>query len=511
MTTIDSPGDKLNRRHLLRGVASLAAFSMMPGCSYKANSRDATSSGSSTPVSPAPFVHGSLTVDSSPIGAIPPRFIGLSYEKLAMTYGYFHPSNHNLIAMFRLLGAGVLRIGGGSVDQLLWTTNATGNHAQITSADIKALAGFLQATGWLCLYGVNLITSTPALAAEEVAAAVSALGGNLFGIELGNEPDEYGVTQGFLAGDWNYQDFVALWNSFHSAIVQVAPNVAFTGPATGGGNHITSWTLPFDQAVMPSKLTLLTQHYYRASGASPTSTASFLISPDTQLVGDLAILNAGAQQLGLPYRVSECNSFYNGGAPGVSNSYASSLWVIDFLFDSALGGASGVNMHGGGNAPGYTPIADDSGAVIEARPEYYGLLLFSLVGPGALLASQLSAGSVDSTAYAVKVANGDLNLVVVNKDTVQTLTLTIETGNNIRMATMQIMTGSSLAALSGVTIQGATVNSDGSFAPATPGVLTSAGAQTTCSIPPLSAGLITISFEIGAVRKQTGDDRGSDS
>jgi hypothetical protein len=170
MTTIDSPGDKLNRRHLLRGAASLAAFSMMPGCSYKANSHDATSSGGSTPVSPAPFVHGSLTVDSSPIGAIPPRFIGLSYEKLAMTYGYFHPSNHNLIAMFRLLGAGVLRIGGGSVDQILWTTNATGNHAQITSADIKALAGFLQATGWLCLYGVNLITSTPALAAEEVAA-----------------------------------------------------------------------------------------------------------------------------------------------------------------------------------------------------------------------------------------------------------------------------------------------------------------------------------------------------
>jgi hypothetical protein len=168
-------------------------------------------------------------------------------------------------------------------------------------------------------------------------------------------------------------------------------------------------------------------------------------------------------------------------------------------------------MHGGGNGPGYTPIADDSGAVIEARPEYYGLLLFSLVGPGTLLTSQLSAGSVAATAYAVKAANGNLNLVVVNKDTVQTLTLTVETEQNIQTATMQIMTGPSLAALSGVTIQGATVNSDGSFAPATPGVLTSTGAQTTCSIPALSAGLITIIFEIGAVRRRTGDDRGSDS
>ena len=127
-------------------------------------------------------------------------------------------------------------------------------------------------------------------------------------------------------------------------------------------------------------------------------------------------MNAGAQQLGIPYRISECNSFNGGGAAGVSNSYASSLWLIDFLFDAALGGATGVNMHGGGQAPGYTPIADDSGAVIEARPEYYGLLFFSLAGAGTLLQTQLSAGSVDVTAYAVKTASGGLNLILVNKD-----------------------------------------------------------------------------------------------
>ena len=135
---------------------------------------------------------------------------------------------------------------------------------------------------------------------------------------------------------------------FRSAILQSAPHVPITGPATGGGNHISTWTLAFGQAVTPAELTLLTQHYYRASGASAISTASFLISPDTQLTTELAILQAGAQQLGIPYRISECNSFSNGGAAGVSNSYASSLWVIDFLFDAALGGGTGVNMHGGG-------------------------------------------------------------------------------------------------------------------------------------------------------------------
>src|SRR6202012_1484344 len=149
----------------------------------------------------------------------------------------------------------------------------------------------------------------------------------------------------YFAGNWTFQDFIERWDLFHSAILQAAPHVPVTGPAAGGGNHISTWTLPFAQTVTPSELTLLTQHYYRASGASPTSTASFLISPDAQLTMDLELLKAGAQQLGIPHRISECNSFSNGGAAGVSNSYASSLWGIGFFFDLGLGGGTGVNMH----------------------------------------------------------------------------------------------------------------------------------------------------------------------
>ncbi len=418
--------------------------------------------------------------------------MGLSYEKLAITYGYFHPSNHNLIAMFRRLGSGVLRLGGGSVDQLLWTSGSTGTHAQVSSTNIRNLAGFLQATGWLCLYGVNLATSTPALAAEEGGFAVTALGSNLLGIEFGNEPDEYGVPGKFFAGNWSFQQFLSRWYLFRAAVLQEAPHVPITGPATGGGNNISTWTLPFGRDVTPGELTLLTQHYYRAGGGSSIATAAFLISPDTQLTGELATLKAGSQQLGISYRISECNSFSGGGAAGVSNSYASSLWVIDFLFDVALGGSTGVNMHGGGQAPGYTPIADDSGGVIEARPEYYGLLLFALAGSGTLLQTQLSAGGDAVTAYALRTPSGGLNLILVNKDTSQTLTLTIQTSQSIRTATSQIMTGASLAATSGISIQGATVNQDGSFAPASPATLTVSGTRTTCSLPALSATLISI-------------------
>jgi hypothetical protein len=482
----------LSRRRLLEGAASWAALAFAQGCGYTSNYIYTPPSGSPLPVIPGPVAQASLTVTTTPSGTIPPRFMGLSYEKSAMTYSYFHESNQHLVGLFRRLGDGVLRIGGGSVDHVMWTPSSTGTHLQVTPVEIKALAGFLQATGWLCLYGVNLATSTPVLAAEEVAYAASVLGPNLLGIEIGNEPDEYGAAGNFFAGNWTFEDFLARWNMFRSAILQSAPQVAITGPAAGGGNHIATWTLPFGQATTAAEITLLTQHYYRASGYSPTATAAFLISPDPQLAGYLAMLNPGAEQLGIPYRISECNSFYNGGAVGVSNSYASSLWVIDFLFDVALGGATGVNMHGGGNAPGYTPIADNDGGVVEARPVYYGMLLFTLAGPGTLLETQLVAGTVDATAYAVRTASGGLNVVLVNKDSLQNLTLTIATNQNIQSATLQTMTGASLAATSGVTIQGATVNIAGGFTPAGADTLTPEGTRVTCFIPALTAVLISI-------------------
>jgi hypothetical protein len=70
------------------------------------------------------------------------------------------PPTTNLIALFRRLGDVLLRIGGGPVDQILWRTNEDGTHAQVTASNIKALAGFLQATGWPCF---TASTSLPPL------------------------------------------------------------------------------------------------------------------------------------------------------------------------------------------------------------------------------------------------------------------------------------------------------------------------------------------------------------
>jgi len=497
----------LTRRNIIQGAAAVAASSLLPGCN------SIISSGSSMPplysnpqpIPSGPLTLASLSVSSTTAGVIGSAFAGLSYEKNSLYMPRFTASNTNLIALFKRLGTSVLRIGGNSVDENVWTPNGAGQTAgQIAPSDVASFAAFVKATGWQCLYGVNLGgaatgATTPALAAEEVAYAAQQLGSSLLGIEIGNECDNYGYSGSYYAGNWSLAQFETLWGQFRTAILATTPGVAITGPASADPAHITTWTIPFGEAVTKSEITLLTQHYYRANGELPSSTAQYLITPDTTLTADLPKLQTGAQTIGIPYRISECNSYYNGGSDGVSDSYASSLWVIDFLFNCAQYSSSGVNLHGGGYGAGYTPIADNKGVIVDVRPEYYGILLFTLAGAGSLLTTQLSAGSLNATAYAVKSASGGLNLVIVNKDLTQNLQLTAQLPQSATWATLLSMnqlssgaTAPNLSATSGVTIQGATVNMDGSFAPASAYTLNPSGSQLECYVPALSAVLIQI-------------------
>ncbi len=512
----------LERRQTIQGALALAASSLLPGCgSSTTSSSSGSPGGGSSNSNPQPTPSGtvtsaSLSVTATSVGSIGADFAGLSYEKSTLYESpyLFTASNANLIALFKLIGPSVLRIGGNSVDRNVWTPSGAGQTAgQIAPSDVNALAAFVKATGWQCLYGINLggagpapytsgsliAATSPTLAAEEIAYVYQAFGSSLFGFEIGNECDLYGSSY-FSGATWNLSTFEALWTQFRTAIIAQTPAVAplCMGPADAGSE--SSWTVPFGQYATKNDISLLTQHYYRGNGQSAGSTAANLVTPDTALVSDLQTLNTGAKSVGIPYRISECNSYYNGGADGVSDAYCSSLWIIDFLFDCALNGSVGANFHGGGNSDGYTPIADSGGAVVEARPEYYGILLFTLAGQGTLYTTSLSGvGSLNISAYAVKTSSGALNIIVVNKDSAQNLQLTVQLPQSASSATLLEMTqltsgasGPSLSATSGVTIQSASVGANGSWVPGAAFTLSGSGTELTCYVPYLSAVLIQI-------------------
>lgn len=444
---------------------------------------------SNSPTMPSgPVTPVTVTVTDTAIGVIGPAFAGLSYEKAQMANPFFSPQNANAIGLFRLIKPSLLRIGGNSVDRTTWMPNGRGRTSgQVAPSDIDALAGFLSATGWQVLYGVNLAQSTPALAAAEVAYAVQALGSSLYGIEVGNEIDLYHGK--YFPSNWGFSDYLALWQSFVAAIRQQSPAVPLTGPVAA--SNVSGYVAPFAQEEGKNVI-LLSDHYYRANGQLPTSNIDLLISPDAHIVTQAKAMLAVSQSVDVPYRFAETNSFYNGGATNVSDSYASALWVIDHLFACASNGAQGINLHGGGNSGGYTPIADSNGAVVEARPEFYGVILFTLAGEGLLQQTIVNAGGINATAYAIKAASGALSIIINNKDQTQSLNVTIQLRQPASPARMIQMTCPSLSATTGVTIQGAAIEPNGAFSPGLATPLQASGSTVTCYVGPITAALILI-------------------
>jgi hypothetical protein len=430
----------------------------------------------------------------------------------------YDAANANMIACFKLINVGVLRFGDGSQD--VWTPNGVGRTAAQTSpVDVNYLNGFLKAVGCQCLYGVNLggygpnptgnspsnpttdgVATTPALAAAEAAYVSQTLGSSLYGIEIGNEPDGYINTFWYnQTPKYSVTTLESAWSTFQAAIAAQTPGIPITGPLCGTVLPvITQWTEPF-AAAEGSKLSMLTQHYYRGNGqSSPLPTVQQLVSyPDTQLTASfLTPLQTTASQIGKPYRLTECNSYYAGGATGVSDAYASALWVIDFMYTCAQYGCAGVNFHGGITL-NYTAITDNNGTVTGVRPLYYGMLMFALAGQGTLYSTTVSAGSLNLTAYAIKTAAG-LSIIINNKDTAINAQVSLSLPQVANTTSIMVMTqstsgaGPSLSALGGVTIQGSGVSATASFTPNTPYTVQAGSANLTVYVPYLSAILIQI-------------------
>jgi hypothetical protein len=303
-----TPSNDSSRRQLLKGIAAFSASVVLAGCNKSqmiSSSPVSVSAATGSQQTPSgPTSQAFLTVTANKAGSIGPGFTGLSYEKSAMCMPFFTAINTDLVGLFALLGPSELRVGGNSVDQYVWTPEGSGGTAnQIALADVDGLAAFLKDAGWQCIYGINLGgaakgTTTPDLAAAEVAYVAQKLGSSLIGIEIGNECDGYGAPGSYFANNWSLAQFETLWNQFRRAIVAAAPGVPVTGPASG--SNVAAWTVPFAQSATRKDLSLMTQHYYRGDGRSSTSTAANLITPDANLQKCLECSTPPASRLAFP-------------------------------------------------------------------------------------------------------------------------------------------------------------------------------------------------------------------
>lgn len=435
-----------------------------------------------------------LTILNHDTGRIAPGFVGLSYEKAILSTPLFSAANLPLVRLFRLLGPGLLRIGGNSVNETLWNPAGRGlTRGETAPADIERLAGFLRATGWRVIYGLNGTTSSPERSAQEAAFAAQALGTDLYDFEIGNEPDVY-PHNGLEARDFSFSDFLRLWNSYRRAILARVPDARFSGPAAAADYR--GYALPFARTER-KHIELLTQHYYRGNGRSvPPPTIGFLLKPDPRLkaMADALRRAASTNHIPLGYRIAEANSFYPGGVPGLSNTFGSALWVLQFAFTLAAAHAAGLNLHGGGDYSGYTPIANKpDGSILEARPEYYGLYLFSRLEGGKLLATRTSYPRAGVEAYAVERPHGKIAVLLLNTTRDANSEVTVRLPFSPVSGSMIRLRAPALDAVAGVTLGGAHLTSAGRWAPHPPRWLSLPAGYPSVRVPAASALLMILS------------------
>ncbi|HET6384903.1 MAG TPA: glycosyl hydrolase family 79 C-terminal domain-containing protein [Armatimonadota bacterium] len=468
----------MNRRDFLLGSA--ASWLMAKSAGYAAPA-----------VTPAP---GMAVVELGRRGpAIPSDFMGLSYESgMISNPGFFAADNHSLIGLIRRLGShGVIRIGGNSSEFTRWAPSigaaaapapAGRRFSVITPGDITRLAGFIHATGWRLLYGLNLGHGTPESAASEAAAVAAAVGDSLLAFQIGNEVDLFSHNH-LRAKTYGVADFLAEWKQYADAVRAKVPHAKFAGPDTA--SH-TDWvTAMADQA--PPDLVLLSRHYY---AGGPGMTAERLLGSLTRLKRTFAPLRKLSAETKLPYRITEGNSSYHGGQAGVGDTLVSALWGADFLFQLAQEHGAGMNFHGGAGGV-YTPIARVRDADYTARPLYYGLLLFAQAARGRLVPAQVDP-ALNVGFYAAQDRAGTLRVTVINRHVAQPAKLTVDSGKNHRTASAMYLTGPALDSKEGVTLGGAAVGPDGAWAPTATTPVKLDGARFPLEIPVGSAVVVTL-------------------
>ena len=453
-----------------RGRAARAGFS--PGSRSLERVGPSSSSATSTVT---------LRVEPAATGpAFAEGAVGLSIEAAELGTQDLSAADGTLVALMRLLGPGVLRIGGNSVDRSWWTGSNEPRPAWatnvVTPADLVALRGLLLATHWRAILGVDLGHFDPSRAANEAYVATRTLGSGLLGFEVGNEPDGYDDAQDALRpsgyGSLNYLLELA---TYTEAMRTEVPAMRLYGPDVATVDWLESVA-----ADNPISLAALTLHFYPTTygvassvcRAAPAPSALRLLSPQVRALENTELQAlAGAGRIAhRATRIDETNTTQLCNATGASETgpvFASALWALDWALRAAKSGASGINFHGwlGACAPAtFSPIClGSTGALAVARPEYYGLLAARQLEGGHFIPVKVvgQVAADDFAAYATR--HGDtVTLAVDNFASTGTVSVSLQVPGYARAA-QEALAAPSINSTDDVTLGGASLGETGGF------------------------------------------------
>lgn len=491
--TIFEKGKKYNYTVTLNSGTSTAAL----GATTITNWTDAPAGGTVNLNAP-PAANGqpvSVTINQTQPGyTIANNFMGLSYETkfINIDPAFLNASNTVLIQMINNLGGGVLRIGGSSSDGSIWAGKARGNGVNqdsLYTTDVDRLDAFAKAVNWPVIFGLNIKTYNPSLAAREAQYVANKLGNSLYALQFGNEPNLFGELRS-PGVTYDYNQFLSEWLVYRDSVRARVPNVPLAGPDISA-HQAKQWCVDMANS-QASNLKAITGHFYHAGPASdPSITYEKILSRSDIAVTYPTTLNTAAAANNLVYRMTECGSLFGGGKTGVSDVFASALWTLDFMWLMARNNCEGVNFHGSSGSA-YTPIAKTNGVMVP-RPGYYAMLAFKYAGTvgGRILPVTLSANNRNCTAYACLNNDGKTYVTLINKDP-ENISYTLNLSSTVSTMKLARLTAPSVTATGGVTFSGSSVQSDGSFTPGTPEQYNVGSSSVVVNVPARTAVVVTL-------------------
>lgn len=448
--------------------------------------------------SASPAQDVSVTVMNNGGADLAPAFLGLSYESSMLLpkdgHYYFDANDKALVNTFKTLGIKSLRVGASAVDDPRIPIPQ--------ERDIDALFDFARAAGVKVIYSFRLKNGNPADSARLASYIESRYGGLLDSFSIGNEPEEYLKT---------YADFYAAWKPQYDAILKAEPRAMIEGPSSNWSLYALNLARDLFAG---GHLSMATTHYYifgsgRTAEKDPAAARARFLTNANEADYDKCYASAGellAAQ-GAPYRIDEMNNCYNGGAKDASDTYASTLWALDWNHWWAAHHILGLNYHTGESVgrdgkfapPNYAVfLRRANGEGFEMRPLAYALLSFTEGAQGQAQEVEIAtAPKLDFNAYAYRTPNGSTIVTLINKSyrdhargALVSVRLPEGTGAGAWRRLDLMQKDQDVSAKTGVTVGGASIDTQGNWSGHWEKLPGGNPNQLSVEVPPASAAIL---------------------
>ncbi|WP_297206571.1 hypothetical protein [uncultured Pluralibacter sp.] len=431
----------IKRRTLLQGIlASPFIFS-----STKIFSQPLIGKGPVKPVT--------IRLNSSSHGnTIGSSITGLSYELAEIKNpDFFSEKNQSLISLINKLGRnGVLRIGGNTSDNAIYDEyNGTipeptikvavspKSNFHFTKEDLHRLKGFVDAIGWTLIFGINMKINCPKMGAVLAKDLQEIFSDRLLAIQIGNEPNNYRYIES--GRQFDFDTWYRLQRVYVAEIEKVA-SLPVAAPDTGAN---TDWLKRYYE--LQKNTPFVSRHYYK--GSKTQASVDKLLETHQGFFNEIRSVTERLAGTTTGLRLTEVNSYYLGGADGVSNTYVSCLWGLDYIMQALKVGTVGINFHGGtldavesslgssirpeqgmndtfsyrrSLSSRYSPVAGNSASGFSPMPLFYAMLIGQQFASSQLIETRADSNDLNISAFAAVRSkgkdSGQVLLLIVNKD-----------------------------------------------------------------------------------------------